>query len=286
MNGIPDFLKINQQERKEAWKNIPMTSTSSVSKNKDVQEETEEFRKLYEEQKLRQIKERKSKKQIQKETPNLKTHRWDSIHSCWVPIRIYDPEANVRPNFHTLDNKGLVQAYNEMAVEAAGLEIPATATKRFSTRDAGLRRCEDLYKSIVEKKGTEYEQPEQPIPTNSGQDRPAAKKVKAKPKPALKSKKLQPKTPKEKKPKEPKSELAEACGIRNGSLHLKIVEFLHKRLGEQVSEKSIIHHLYGDDRKTNRIVDLMKVMSTNHFKVTQQKDEKGNVSYGLYKSGR
>lgn len=274
-DGIPDFCKISAAERKEAWTNVPVTKVSSTVQPKEMSTEATAFAKVLAEQKQQKTKAHFDRlKRRKTNQPNPKTHSWDSADNCWVADKIYRAEENVRPDFNNLNNPELVKVFNEMAVEAAKLDIPVTATKRFSTRDAGLRRCEELLKTITEKKGETYEQPKE--------DKSEPKERKT-----AEPKKDKPATAAAKKEKPERDEIAEACGVRAGSLHARILECLYRKLGEQVTEQAIIKHLYPDKpvgHKTNRIKDLMKVMKTKYYKVKKQEDEKGNVSYGLYKN--
>src|SRR5260370_27292138 len=66
--------------------------------------------------------EAKPKPKLKDKTFDLETHRWDTVHNQWVPIRIYHKESQMRLDFTSMDTMLLKQAYNEMAVTAARLD--------------------------------------------------------------------------------------------------------------------------------------------------------------------
>jgi len=281
--AIPAFLKITKEDGIEAWKNKIVKPAIILEAPKALSMEINK----------EQVK-KKSSSITKKIAPNPKTHHWDTVHGKWVPNRIYKREDNMRPNFYALSNSELVQTYNEMAIEAAGLGLPVTATKRFSTRDNGIRRSEELFKTICDKKGLDYEQPEMPEAAAGQTDgigrqlvEPVEAKEQAPPKPLKASKKKKPaakKTNAKTSSRKERAPISEACKVQAGTYHEKILLYLEARMGKQIPEEAIIRHLYGGElKKTNRIKDLERIMkSVRRYQLKREEDEKGNISYGLY----
>lgn len=85
-------------------------------------------------------------------------------------------------------------------------------------------------------------------------------------------------------PAKDKSPIAEALGLRTGSKHEIIAQFLDDRLGKMVTEAAIIKHVYNDPAvtKTNRIKDLMRIMDNKKYEMKVE-TKNGVTSYGLYK---
>jgi len=67
-----------------------------------------------------------------------------------------------------------------------------------------------------------------------------------------------------------------------------ILLFLEARIGELVRETAIMKHVYDDpNKKTNRMKHLEKNMKkAKGYHLKKDRDEKGNVSYGLYIGGK
>jgi len=251
-----------------------------------------------------------------KAAPNLNTHRWDSGRNRWVPLRIYNTEGNnMRPDFVSLDGPGLVQVYNEMAIEAAGLEIPVAATKRFSSREAGLRRCEDLYKALCTAKGTPYEEapfeemhPIAPkamngsdvgLPAQSRTQSPAQKrekkglppvKAKAKKKAKATTKAAQKAKPKTSPSKEDnRTAIAKECGVRGGTNRDRLINCLYESVGKQVSLKAIMKAIYGPDANGKSDAAFSNVLKGTQRDMKNAKckyeivagNDKKETSYGL-----
>lgn len=191
----------------------------------------------------------------------------------------------MRPNFYTLNSSELVRSFNEMVGEASSLDLQATTTNRFSTRATAIRRSEELYKAICDKKGLEYEQPgEMPAGIKETPKRVRAKVTPKQPKASKKEKPVK-KTKEVKQAKDDKATpIAIACRVRGGSMLETILLFLEARLGKQVPETAIMKHIYNDpDKKTNRMLHLAKNMKeAKGYRLDKMKDEKGIVSYALY----
>lgn len=189
----------------------------------------------------------------------------------------------MRPDFYTLDNSELVKVFNEMAVEAANLQHPVSLVKRFTDRDTAIRRCEELYKAICEKKNLDYEKPQRP-PEEAGKP-PTVKVSKSKAAKPAKKVETAAKAPKQPKVKKEGLAISEACGVRGGTKQEVILLYLEERLGKQVPQTAILKHLYGDpNAKTLRFLALTRTMKkAKGYILKQEKDDKGNISYGLYK---
>lgn len=62
----------------------------------------------------------------------------------------------MRPEFETMSGPELVDVYNKLATEAAGLPIKdVTAVKKFKTVDIGRRRCSELWDKLSAAKSGE-----------------------------------------------------------------------------------------------------------------------------------
>lgn len=284
-DGFPPELFVDDKQREQAWAGRQFTMPVFAAPQ-TASPELIAFAEGEAERKQLRDKARITKMLQHKSTPDPSTHRWDTMHNRWVPLRIYKQEDNMRPDFYTMSNTELIQTFNEMAVEAASLQLPVGVVKRFATREAGLRRCEELYKTICEKKNLDYENP----PRRSEEERAAEPSSKAaKAKPAKKTKTAKPaKSVAKKLPKKVKKEglaISDACGVRSGTKQEIILLYLEERLGKQVPQTAILKHLYGDpDAKTLRFLALTRTMKkARGYVLKQEKDEKGNVSYGLYK---
>ena len=212
----------------------------------------------------------------------------------------------MRPDFVSLDGPGLVQVYNEMAIEAAGLEIPVAATKRFSSREAGLRRCEDLYKALCTAKGTPYEEAFQEmhpshtkVINGSGEKKglpptkptkKAKTKKKAPPKAAAKAAtKAEPKAPKK---EDNRSAIAKECGVRGGTNRDRLINCLGESIGKQVSLKVIMKAIYGADANGKSDAAFSNVLKGTQRDMKNAKckyeivagTDKKETSYGLFVS--
>jgi hypothetical protein len=205
----------------------------------------------------------------------------------------------MRPNFYVLNSSELVKAYNDMASEAATLELSASPVKRFSTRDAGIRRIEALYHALCDKKGEEYQQPEPPEPqsidasplTEGETPKQTKTKKKSKAKKEKKSKKVAKGKADHKRSE--RSEIVETCKVNGGTKRARALDYLYARIGKQCSATSIMTAVYGssaEETSTSAFYTVMKALTQDIEKskakyiVQRAKDEKGIVSYVLYSS--
>lgn len=201
----------------------------------------------------------------------------------------------MRPEFRSMIGPDLVKVHNEMAIEAARLEVPdVTTTKRFATREAGVKRCEELYQSLCIKKGEEYT----PHPLKHEGEHDVATKTKT---PKAKTAKTA-KTKKAGAPKKPKAAkapkaqdtnpISEACGVRRNTNRERLLLCLHANLGKQVPLGTALKATYkgSEEPSTNTpflIIarDLPNILKRAKapFEIRAEKDDAGKVGYGLYK---
>lgn len=200
----------------------------------------------------------------------------------------------MRPDFYSLNSSELVKAFNEMSADLAGISNDAGVppVKRFATRDAGLRRCEQLYKTLCERKGEEYHIAEPPndadimdgTPLQAVRKKKRAKKAKKAPKAA--------KPVKQKKDsgmRSVKSDIVALCKVSGGTHRARALDYLATKLGRQCSVSSIMTAVYGSaEKSTAAFYTVMKalerdvVASKCKYILKRDKDEKGIVSYGLH----
>lgn len=301
--SIPDWLKVTGPSTMEyISKNNNSGQKEDFKRPRNMTPESEAFLLEEEQRKKIKVKAHFTKLKLKKETPSPKTHYWDASRNLFVRFRYYYQESNMRPDFQSLANFELVKIYNEMAIEAAGLSLPASATKRFSTREDGVRRCESLYESICKAKGADYAAP---VP-GAAKPEKAAKPVKetkaAKPeKPAKSTKEIKAAKPtKETKPakeakasrppsNENRSDIAAKCGIRGGTNRERLINCLHENLGKQVALKAIMKAIYGSesgDKSFGAFTNVYKATirdmknSQAKFSIVEGKTGK-EVSYAL-----
>lgn len=123
------------------------------------------------------------------------------------------------------------------------------------------------------------EQPKKVKPLNVAKIKKAAEKKAGVQKKATPKKAKAPSAP-----AKDKSPIAEALGLRTGSKHETIAQFLDDKLGKMITEAAIIKHVYNDPAvtKTNRIKDLMRIMEDNKKYEMKVDTKNGVTSYGLY----
>lgn len=149
----------------------------------------------------------------------------------------------------------LVEAYNKMAEEKGYAPV-----QRFSSTAKGIERC-------VAMEG--YRQ-------NTG-DTPADTK---------------PKKSATKPSKEKDGSLLSQFEAREGTIRKKVLEELLKNLGSQVKVRALIAKSYGADSEKGKSAIFMVIkgidmmIEKHHIKVKlkRERDEKKEVSYGLYES--
>jgi len=217
----------------------------------------------------------------------------------------------MRPDFVSLDGQGLVQVYNEMAVEAAGLEIPVAATRRFSSREAGLRRCEDLYKALCTAKGTPYEEPafeemhplpsktmngtEASIPKETGAEKREKKGLPPKKAPPAKKAKVKKTSTKKtektvvSKKEDTRTSIAKECGVRGGTNRDRLVNCLGESIGKFVPLKTIMKAIYGAESAEKSYAAFSNVLkgtqrdmknAKSKYEIVAGSDKK-ETTYGL-----
>jgi hypothetical protein len=172
-DGLPSSLLLTQEEREAAWDtNPPRQSTFTPIKKTDPAIEAFAFDQA--EQKRLKTQSRIAKMKTKLFAPDPKTHTWDSRGNRFVPLRIFKLEDKMRPDFENMNGTDLVKAHNEMAVVAVGLGIKAEVVKKFRMLAAGIRKCDELYRSVAEKTGAEVPPPLPPtsddIPSSGEQD--------------------------------------------------------------------------------------------------------------------
>src|SRR6266699_3683855 len=178
---------------------------------------------------------------------------------------------------------------------ATAINADSTQTEVFDKMGSAFYRCpKDAVAKIITSDAEgrpvyDWEAGEEPLPKPlpRANDKPIKKAKSMKQKHTIKPAKKTAASKKEKKPAKEKSDIATACNVNGGSLLEKILLFLEARVGKQVPESVIMKHLYGDDRKTNRMLHLAKNMKkAKGYRLEQEKDEKGVISYGLYRNGK
>jgi hypothetical protein len=220
-------------------------------------------------------------------------------------------------DYNVMTSAQLVEAYNDMAGQLNSLGKPVTKVKKFETRGKGVERCQKAHEILSSHLGESSDEKiehngeqqngsatneDEPVPVRTRARKEKKPKVvkapkAAKPKKASKPEKVEKsekpvKAKKEKQPKksEVRSSIVEACGVRGGTNRAKALDHLYSKLGKQATTPSIMAAVYDESEEVNKnaFYTVMKALvrdmtnSKAKYTIKRERDEKGNVSYGLY----
>ena len=198
-------------------------------------------------------------------------------------------------SFTEMSGPELVVAFNEMANSKVGQELGAKPVQRFADTKVALKRVEMLASSIKARaaglKRHESEEPSAPQPERqeSEESTMSAAKKKASAKTA--------KTAKAKAAPAPKltgaAGIVQSFGPRAGSFREKLLVKLVDNLGSQVRLNDLITSTYGREAAKEDMkgalgmvlkgVNIMILAGKLPYCLEKEKDDKGHISYGLYK---